>query len=62
MLQLERIGAVSDETRELIEDVLSELMHKLPPKEHHHEDSRLCDPLGQNPVVRLVYSYRLPLY
>jgi hypothetical protein len=35
LLEFERIESVSDEMRELIEEVWPELTHKLPPKETH---------------------------
>lgn len=35
LLKFDRIEVVSDDMRELIEDVWPELAHKLPPKETH---------------------------
>jgi hypothetical protein len=35
VLEFERIEAISDPMRELIEDLWPELAHKLPPKETH---------------------------
>ena len=35
VLEFERIDAISDPMRELIEDLRPELVHKLPPKKPH---------------------------
>jgi len=35
MLEIEHIGIISDEMREVIEELWPELAHKLPPKDLH---------------------------
>ena len=35
MLEIERVDAISDEMRAVVEDEWPELAHKLPPKERH---------------------------